>query len=126
MRRFPPVRVLGLVARPAAAGDDAAVEKLAFGGSDDKVAAVNALVATGDEKALPLLQALADGAVQTAGRRVLIVTGDQGVDALTGEKISPLPDEREDVVVNNRLRREIDSALGVFKLVWSDTGTRIA
>jgi urea transport system permease protein len=125
MRRFLLVIALGLAARPAAALDAAAVEKLAFGGSDDKVAAVNALVATGDEKALPLLQALADGAVQTAGRRVLIVTGDQGVDALTGEKISPLPEEREDVVVNNRLRREIDSALGVFKLVSPERGTRL-
>jgi urea transport system permease protein len=116
---------LGLAARPAAALDAATVEKLAFGESDDQVAAVNALVAAGDEKALPLLQALADGAVQTASKRVLIVTGDQGLDAVTGEKIQPLPEGREDVVVNNRLRREIDSALGVFKLVSPDRGTRL-
>src|SRR5882757_6828701 len=125
MRRFLLLIALGLAARPAAALDAAAVEKLAFGESDDQVAAVNALVAAGDEKALPLLQALADGAVQSAGKRVLIVNGDQGVDAATGERISPLPAEREDVVVNNRLRREIDSALGVFKLVSPERGTRL-
>jgi urea transport system permease protein len=125
MRRFLLMLALGLAARPAAALDAAAVQKLAFGESDDKIAAVNALVAAGDEKALPLLQAFAEGAVQTAGKRVLIVSGDQGVDALTGERISPLPENREDVVVNNRLRREIDSALGVFKLVSPDRGTRL-
>jgi len=125
MRRFLLLIALGLAARPAAALDAAAVEKLAFGESDDQVAAVNALVAAGDEKALPLLQALTDGAVQSAGKRVLIVNGDQGVDAATGERISPLPAEREDVVVNNRLRREIDSALGVFKLVSPERGTRL-
>jgi urea transport system permease protein len=116
---------LGLVARPAAALDAATVGKLAFGESDDQVAAVNALVAAGDERTLPLLQALTDGAVQTAGKRVLMVSGDQGVDAVTGERVSPLPEDREDVVVNNRLRREIDSALGVFKLVSPDRGTRL-
>ena len=63
MRRFLLVIALCLAARPAAALDAAAVEKLAFGESDDQVAAVNALVAAGDEKALPLLQALTDGAV---------------------------------------------------------------
>jgi urea transport system permease protein len=127
MRRFLPVLLLalGLVARPAAALDAAAVGKLAFGESDEQIAAVNALVASGDEKAQPLLQALADGAVQTAGKRVLIVNGDEGIDAVTGEKIAPLPEDREDVIVNNRLRREIDSALGVFKLVSPDRGTRL-
>src|SRR5258706_3373853 len=91
MRRFLLLIALGLAARPAAALDAAAVEKLAFGGSDDQVAAVNALVAAGDEKALPLLQALTDGAVQSAGKRGLIVNGDQGVDAATGGEIFPLP-----------------------------------
>jgi len=127
MRRFllGLLLALGFAARPAAALDAAAVGKLAFGESDEQIAAVNALVAAGDERAQPLLQALADGAVQTAGKRVLIVTGDEGVDAVTGEKIAPLPEDREDVVVNNRLRREIDSALGVFKLVSADRGTRL-
>jgi urea transport system permease protein len=127
VRRFLPVLLLalGLAARPATALDAAAVGKLAFGESDEQIAAVNALVATGDEKAQPLLQALADGAVQTAGKRVLIVNGDEAVDAVTGEKVAPLPADLEDVVVNNRLRREIDSALGVFKLVSTDRKTRL-
>src|SRR5882762_3564241 len=116
---------LGLAARPAVAIDPGLVERLAFGESDEKVDAVGVLVASGDERAPSFLQALADGAVQTAGRRVLIVTGDEGFDAVTGEKIRPLPGDREDVVVNNRLRREIDSALGALRLVSPDRGTRL-
>src|SRR5258708_16035303 len=109
--------MLGLAARPAVAIDPGLVERLAFGESDEKVDAVGVLVASGDERAPALLQALADGTVQTAGKRVLIVTGDEGVDAVTGEKIRPLPEGREDVVVNNRLRRAIDSALGALRLL---------
>src|SRR5258708_24067798 len=116
---------LGLAARPAVAIDPGLVERLAFGESDEKVDAVGVLVASGDEGAPALLQALADATVQTAGKRVLIVTGDEGVDAVTGEKIRPLPEGREDVVVNNRLRREIDSALGALRLVSLDRGTRL-
>ncbi len=119
------VLALCLAARPAVAIDPGLVETLAFGESDEKVDAVGVLVASGDERAPALLQALADGAVQTAGKRVLIVTGEEGVDAVTGEKIRPLPGEREDVVVNNRLRREIDSALGALRLVSPDRGTRL-
>jgi len=111
MRRFLLVLVLGLVARPAAALDDAAVEKLAFGGSDDKVRRRQRARRGGRRKGAALLQAspmAPSRPRQTRADR----DRDQGVDALTGEKISPLPEEREDVVVNNRLRREIDSALG--------------
>ena len=115
---------LGGFARPAAAIDAAVVGKLAFGESDEKIAAIGALVASGDERALPLLQALADGSVQTSGKRVLIIAGDEAVDAVTGEKVRPLPEEREDIVVNNRLRREIDSALGALRLVSPDRAAR--
>jgi urea transport system permease protein len=115
---------LGTLARPAAAIDAALVEKLAFGASDEKIDAIGALVASGDESALPLLQALADGAVQTSGKRVLIVAGEEGLDAVTGEKVQPLPADLDDILVNNRLRREIDSALGALRLVSPDRAAR--
>ena len=99
-----------LLARPAAALDAALVEKLGLGDSDEKVAAINALAATGDPRAAELLAALAEGEVQVAGMRVLVVKGDQATDAATGEAVAPLPPDREDVVVNNRLRGAIASA----------------
>jgi len=118
--------MLALYAGPARALDAATVEKLAFGESDEKVAAVRALTAQGDEQALTLLQALADGKIQTADKRVLIVDSDAGVDAVTGEKISPLPEALDDVVVNNRLRGELDAALAALKLVSHDRTVRLA
>ena len=112
------------VSSPALALDRAAVEKLAFGEADEKSAAITALIAEGDPKALEFLQSLASGDVQAAGKRILIMKGEEATDALTGERVSPLPAEREDVVANNRLRREIERALAALQLVSSDRETR--
>jgi urea transport system permease protein len=106
--------------------DKAAVEHLAFGDADERSAALAALVAEGDARAVPLLEALAQGEVQVAGKRVLIVKGDAATDAVTGEKLSPLPAEREDVVANNRMRREIEGALAAFRLLAPERETRLA
>jgi len=114
-----------LLAGPARAADPALVEKLAFGESEDKIAAIAALVAGGGPRAADILAALGDGELQTAGKRVLIVRGDAAVDAITGEKVSPLPDGREDVLVNNRLRREVGTALAALRLAAPDVPTRL-
>jgi urea transport system permease protein len=103
-----------------------AVEKLAFGDGDEKIEAIGALVAEGDPKATQLLQAFAEGELQTSGKRVLIVKGKDAVDAVTGSKVSPLPADREDVVANNRLRGAVASALGAFKLNSLDRTERLA
>jgi urea transport system permease protein len=115
-----------LFASRALALDPANVEKLAFGESDEQVAAIAALVASGDLQAAAVLQALADGELQVAGKRVLIVKGEEASDAVTGAKVSPLPAEREDVVANNRLRRELAGALAGLKLIAPQRETRLA
>jgi urea transport system permease protein len=112
-------------ALPALALERAAVEKLAFGESDEKVEAVGALAAEGDPRAAEVLQALAEGEMQTAGKRVLIVRGEEALDALTGEKVEPLPAEREDVVANNRLRGAIAGALAALKLLSPERDERL-
>jgi urea transport system permease protein len=114
-----------LIAGHASAIDKAAVEKLAFGEADERSAAIAALLAEGDPRAAALLQAVSEGDVQTAGKRVLIVKGEQGTDAVTGEAVTPLPEGREDVVANNRLRREIEGALAAFKLLSPERATRL-
>ncbi|HTP97082.1 MAG TPA: urea ABC transporter permease subunit UrtB [Burkholderiales bacterium] len=116
---------LALLVRPASALDTGAVQKLAFGDNDEQIAAVGALVAEGDEKAMALLQALADGELQVAGKRVLIVRGDAAVDALSGAKVEPLPEEHDDITVNNRLRRELGGALAALKLASPDHKVRL-
>ncbi|MEW6690214.1 MAG: urea ABC transporter permease subunit UrtB, partial [Pseudomonadota bacterium] len=109
--------LLALAALPAFALDKAAVEKLAFGDAEERSAAVAALVAEGDPAAVAVLEALAEGELQVAGKRILIVKGEEGSDALTGARVAPLPAEREDVIANNRLRGEIGAALAAFKLL---------
>jgi urea transport system permease protein len=111
---------------PAWALDRAAVEKLAFGEGDERIEAVGALVAEGDPRAVPLLRAFAEGEVQTAGKRVLVVKGEEATDAVTGEKVSPLPAEREDVVANNRLRAAIAEGLAALKLHAPEREARLA
>jgi urea transport system permease protein len=117
------------LAGPAWGLDKAAVEKLVFGEADERSAAIAALVAEADPKAVPLLEALSEGGLQTtsekAGKRILIVKGEEATDALTGEIVAPLPAEREDVVANNRLRSEIGGALAAFKLLSSEQATRL-
>ncbi len=118
--------LLSLAAGTALALDAAVVSKLALGESDEKAEAVSALVASGDPQALKLLEALAEGDVQTSGKRVLIVKGDEAVDAATGEKVSPIPEDHEDVVVNNRLRRDLGGAIAALRLVSPERDTRLA
>ena len=125
---FRPLLVLlaSLAATAAFALDPGIVAKLATGDGDERIAAINALVASGDERAPVLLNALAEGQLQVAGQRVLIVKDDKGIDAVTGAPIASLPEGREDVVVNNRLRRELEGAMAALKLVAPDRATRLA
>ena len=109
-----------------AALDPQLVAKLATGDGDEKSAAVNALVASGDPQAAVLLKALVDGELQVAGGRVLIVQGEAARDAATGAAVQPLPESRDDVVANNRLRGEIDGALAALQLSSPDRGVRAA
>ena len=120
--------LLALFAGTAAAALPAdVVKRLAFGDGDERAQAIGALVAGGDAAALPLLQALLDGEVQTAGEdRVLIVKGDAATDAVTGAAVSPLPEGRDDVVVNNRLRRTLGTAIAAFRLASPDRTVRLA
>jgi urea transport system permease protein len=118
--------LLALAAPPALALDASTLDKLGFGDNDARIEAVRALAAEGDPRAVPLLQALADGTLQTAGKRLLIVEGEEGVDALTGEKVSPLPEAREDVIANNRLRGAVNDALAMLRLVAPSRETRLA
>src|SRR5687767_10343412 len=99
-----------------AALDPAQVVKLA-GDNDEKIAAIGALVASGDARALVVLKALGEGELQAAGGRVLIVKGEAATDAATGEAVQPLPAAREEIMANNRVRREIESALAALRLL---------
>jgi len=129
-RRIAPALAGILVLAAFAAGAQAIapelVRDLALGENDAKVKAIAGVAASGDGGALPLLQALQDGEVQTAGDTVLQVRGGTAVDLATGKAIEPMPEPREDVVLNNRVRRELATAIAALKLTSEDRATRLA
>ena len=118
--------MLAVFSCPASALDEAAVQKLAFGDNDEQVTAVAALVKDSDPKAAVLLKALADNTLQTTGKRILIVKDDKATDALTGAEVSPIPEDADDVSVNNRLRGEIEDALAALNLMSPDRKIKLA
>jgi urea transport system permease protein len=100
---------------------------LAQGEIDERLAALAGIAGAGDTTALPLLQGLVDGEVQVAGdARVLRVKDGRAVDVLTGATVDPLPEPLEEVVVNNRLRREIATAIAVLRLTAPERAVRLA
>ena len=110
-----------------AALDARTVAKLGAEDAGAKVEAINALVASGDEAALILLQALQAGeAGVTPAGRIVIVKGAQAFDAVTMAPIAPPPEQFENIVINNRLRGALDAALGALKLLSPDPATRLA
>jgi urea transport system permease protein len=119
---------LGAMAAVAIAATRAdIIRDLAFGESDAKVDAIRALGASGDASALTLLQSLLDGEVQTVGdKEVLLVKGDAATDLLTGKAVAPLPESRDDLVINNRLRREIGTTMAALRLTAPDRAIRFA
>jgi len=130
VRRIAGRLAAGVLACLCAAGTAAMtpelVRDLALGENDAKVQAIAAVVAGGETGALAVLQALLDGEVQTAGDRVLQIRGDSAIDLATGKTVTPLPEVRDDVVLNNRVRRELATAIAALKLTSEDAGTRLA
>jgi urea transport system permease protein len=100
-------------------------KSLSVGDSDARIAALNQAVASADESTATFLQALSDDAVKVAGDKVFIVRDDKGVDPFSGQEVT-VPEGAEDVMNNNRMRGELDSALAALKLFSKDEATRRA
>jgi len=117
---------MALAASQAHALDQDAVRKLATGDSEERTTAIAALVAEGDPRARDIMQALSDSELYTAGDRILIVKGDGATDALTGDNVSPIPEPKEEVGINNRVRRELGAAIAALNLLAPDIKQRRA
>ena len=102
------------------------IRDLALGESDQKIDAIAALVASGNDGALALLQSLADGEIQTSGEHVLRVKDKKAFDLVTGKAVDPIPQSLDDVVLNNRVRRELGTAIAALKLGSADHAVRLA
>jgi urea transport system permease protein len=118
---------LAALAGPASGAKPETIQKLALGDSEDRIAAIDELLAAADASVIPFLQAMHNGDVQVAGdKSVLMVKGDAGTDAVSGTTVSPLPPDLEDVIINNRIRGAIASAIAALKLVSPNRAERLA
>jgi urea transport system permease protein len=100
--------------------------RIAEGDSDDRIAALNEVVASGDAALVPFVRALLSDEVRVAGGRAYIVKdGDAAaaVDAVSGQP-AKLPDDAEEVVNNNRMRGELESAIAALSLFSPDVAAR--
>ncbi len=97
--------------------------RMAAGDSDERIAALNEAVSAADPKLAAYVQALLADEVKVAGSRAFIVRGEQVTDAATGAAAT-LPADAEDVVNNNRMRRELEAALAALSLFSPDRAAR--
>jgi urea transport system permease protein len=113
-----PGRAWALSAEQAAA--------MAQGETDDRIAALRQALAEASPALLPFLQALGRDEVKVAGGRAFVLRASepgQASDPSTGAAL-PVPEGAEDVVNNNRMRREIEAALAALSLFSPDRALR--
>ena len=101
----------------------AALKAIAVGEADARIEALNQAVSQADEITAAFLQALSEDAVKVAGDTVVVVRDGKGFDPVTGAAMA-VPEGAEDVMINNRMRGELDSALAALKLFSKDEKTR--
>ncbi len=98
---------------------------ISSGETDARIEALNQAVTRADAGTAVFLQALADDAVKLVRGKAIMVKDDKGIDPASGAEFA-LPDDAEDVINNNRMRGEIDSALAALKLFSKDDKVRMA
>ncbi|MCW5730360.1 MAG: urea ABC transporter permease subunit UrtB [Alphaproteobacteria bacterium] len=114
-----------------AASLDQAIRRLGQGGFDGTEKAIGELLASGDPRVVPILEALAAGSLQVrkADGAIFIARQEGGearlIDPLTGEVAGAAsPGTMERVRMNNRLRRVIEAARGALTLRSPDPAIR--
>jgi urea transport system permease protein len=116
---------IALIASHAHALTASEAKGIATGEGGARIEALRASLAGADDKTLQFIQALSDDAVKLVAGNPVIVRGDKAVDPVAGTETA-LPEALEDVMNNNRMRGEIDSALAVLQLLSADEAIRRA
>ena len=96
---------------------------MATGESDTRIEALNKAVSAADDKTDAFIQTMSDDAVKFKGDQVFVMKDDKAFDPVTGAEVK-LPEDAEDVVNNNRMRGELDTALAALKLFSKDVKLR--
>jgi urea transport system permease protein len=100
-------------------------KSIAVGETDARIEALNRAMLVADDKTAAFVQAMADDAVKIAGDTALIVKDGKAFDPITGAD-AQLPANAEDIINNNRMRGELDTALAALKLFSIDESIRAA
>jgi urea transport system permease protein len=124
--------LLGLLTPTAAFADlESDVQGLREDSYDTKGKAVELLVAGGDERAVPILEAFLDGRLfLTDGEERMVIGADSSggyhiVDALTGEDLGETGKrDVSKIKINNKLRSQVKASLGALTLGSGDAAAR--
>jgi urea transport system permease protein len=100
------------------------VHDIVVGETDARITALQKALAQPDAQTAVFLQALADDAVVLAADQVLILRTGKAWDPISNAEL-PLPANVQEVVSNNRMRSEIDSALAALQLFSPDDAMRM-
>ncbi len=98
---------------------------IAVGETDARIEALSKAVQVADESTAAYLQALSLDAVKLVGGQVVVIKDGKGYDPVSGAEM-PVSDEAQDVVSNNRMRGELDTALASLRLFSVDQRVRLA
>jgi urea transport system permease protein len=123
MRRFLLSMCVALVCSPAFALTPQQARDLVVGEGEARIATLNAVLAGADEKTVALIQAMADDAVKFTDTAVFVIKDGKGFDPVTGAE-AVVPDTAEDIINNNQVRGELDTALATIKLFSPDAAVR--
>jgi urea transport system permease protein len=118
-----------LVSPAGAQQFDELIKKLASDDFGEKLDAAEKLGTLADGRAIPALQALADGNLyqRKSDGAALIGDGSRYFEAATGKALGELPaDDVDKVRANNRLRGVISATLSKLSLFSDDRATRLA
>lgn len=109
-----------------AAIDTALLAPIAGDDPDLRIDAVNQIAALANDDAKRVLEALQNETLYaTPDGHVLIVGDNDAFDPAT-DKTIPTPDDVDNIIVNNRLRGVVDTALSGFKLFSHDASVRLS
>jgi urea transport system permease protein len=95
---------------------------------NDTDAAITAVAASGNPRAIVVIQALQESRLLFTAEPKKVYIREPGgavVDAATGQPVATPPADLKPVRLNNRIRRTIDAALGGLTLLAPDPATRL-
>jgi urea transport system permease protein len=97
---------------------------IAAGETDARIAALNKAVAQGDSGLGPFIDAMLSDEVKISAGKVWLVKGAKAFDSSGRSLPMPIASGLEDVVNNNRMRRELEAAKATIALLSTDLDVR--